>query len=191
MANWDWNLFLAINHLAGKLAWADRLGIFLAADAFALFAVLLVALWFLPAVADLRRSRQRYVVNAMIAAGAALVTAHSISVLFYRARPFVAHSVNLLISHGADSSFPSDHTAFAFVVVAALWPVLGRTRWVWLALAVAIGLARVFVGVHYPTDVLGGAALGVLWGSLALAYAPVLEQFESPVLERLARWRLA
>lgn len=90
-----------------------------------------------------------------------------------------------------DSSFPSDHTTFALVLVVALWPVLGRTRWFWLALAAAIGVARVFVGVHYPTDVLAGAAIGALWGGLALTVTPWLESVERPVLDRLARWRLA
>jgi membrane-associated phospholipid phosphatase len=61
--------------------------------------------------------------------------------------------------------FPSGHTAMAFALAAALHPILPRRlRWVAWALAAAVGLARMYVGVHWPMDVVGGAALGVAIG---------------------------
>jgi undecaprenyl-diphosphatase len=186
--NLDWNLFLDINHLAGQSAGLDSARFF-AVDAFWLFGVLLSVLWFWPGVVEARRAREQRVVNAAVALALALLTAHLIGVLFYRARPFVAHAVTQLIPYPPDASFPSDHTTLAFALVVALWPVLGRTRWFWVAWGVLIGLARVMVGVHYPTDVLGGALLGAAWGALALA--PRLARVEAPVIEWLARWRLA
>ena len=189
--NLDWNLFLALNQFAGRSPILDAAAILFAEYAIVLFPVLLVALWFLPAPADVRRAREQRVVNAAIALVGALAAAHIIGLLFYRARPFVAHAVTQLIAHAPDSSFPSDHTTLAFTLIVALWFVLGRTRWLWAALGVLIAFARVFVGVHYPTDVLGGAMLGTTWGALALVVAPMLARIELPVLERLAQWRLA
>ncbi len=189
--NLDWNLFLAINQFAGRSPILDAAGKFFAEYAVVLFALLLVALWFLPAAVELRRAREQRVVNAVLALAGAWLTAHVIGALFYRARPFVAHRVTQLIAHPADASFPSDHTTLAFALVLALWLVLDRTRWWWVALGALIGVARVFVGVHYPLDVLGGAAIGALWGALALVVAPMLARIELPVLDRLAQWRLA
>ena len=185
--NLDWNLFLAINQFAGHWLLLDAAAKFFAADAFVMFAVLLAALWLLPAAVGVRRARQKRVINAV----GALLTAHFIGVFFYRARPFVAHGVTQLIAHPSDSSFPSDHTTLAFTLIVALWFSLGRTRWLWVAWGALIGAARVFVGVHYPTDVLGGALLGAAWGALAIVAAPLLACIELPALERLARWRLA
>ena len=189
--NLDWNLFVAINSLAGHSLWLDAAGSFLAEDAFLLFGLLLVALWFLPGGLEPRRARQVRVANVtLVPCGcAALCASHR--PLLYRPRPFITHAVTQLISHPPDSSFPSDHTALAFSLVVALWPVLGGAQWFWLAWGVLIGLARVFVGVHFPTDVLGGAILGAAWGGLALILSPRLARVEAKVLDRLARWRMA
>lgn len=189
--NLDWMLFAALNAWAGRSAVLDTIAIALAEDALVLFGLLLIGLWIWPGAIDQRRNRQRYVVNAALALGGALLTAHFLGVFFYRARPFVDHVVTLLIAHPPDASFPSDHLAVVGSLIVALWPVLGRTRWWWIGLGVAIGLARLFVGVHYPTDILGGFMLGEVWGLWALWLAPRIVTQEQHLLTFLARWRLA
>lgn len=189
--NLDWILFRAINQFAGQSGALDAVGIFFAADAFLLYGVLLGALWILPAEGRTRRRHQESVINAALALSGALVTAYLVGVFFYRARPFVAHAVIQLMVYSADASFPSDHATLAFAITVALWRVLGRVRWFLVAWGILIGVARVFVGVHYPTDVLAGALLGAVWGLLTLIFASKLAQLEAPVLERLARWHLA
>lgn len=64
--------------------------------------------------------------------------------------------------------FPSGHTTMAFALAAALHPTLAP-RWQWVAwtLAAVAGVARLHVGVHWPMDVVGGAALGTAIGSAA------------------------
>ncbi len=64
--------------------------------------------------------------------------------------------------------YPSSHAAVAFAVAAALSAALPR-QWRLLAwaLAAVVGLARLYVGVHWPADVVGGAALGIAVGSAA------------------------
>lgn len=189
--NLDASLFLAINQFAGRSPFLDAVEIFLAAYAFLFFGVLLTALWFLPESFEKRRSREQCVLNALCALAGAVLTAHFIGDLFYRARPFVEQTVTQLIPHALDASFPSDHVTLAFALIVTLWPVLGRSGWIWTAWGGAIGLARIFVGVHYPTDVLGGAVLGAAWGTLVLTLSPWLTRFETPLLELLARWQLA
>ena len=61
-----------------------------------------------------------------------------------------------------DGSFPSGHAATSFAAATVLTLYLPRWAPLWILLAVAIGFSRVYVGVHYPLDVVGGAVLGVL-----------------------------
>jgi len=69
--------------------------------------------------------------------------------------------------------FPSGHTALAFAVAAVLHPILpSRVRWVPWVLASLVGVARLYVGVHWPMDVVGGAALGsAIGGAFGLLVA--------------------
>ena len=87
-----------------------------------------------------------------------------------RLRPFVViPGVTMLISPPDEFSFPSGHTAAAFVMttVVAMWyPVLFLFVF---PLALGVGVSRVYLGVHYPSDILAGAALGVFAGCVAMA----------------------
>ena len=68
------------------------------------------------------------------------------------------------------NSFPSGHTCAAFAAAVAWWRTLPdrRLKVAGLVLAVLMGLSRLYVGVHYPSDVLGGAVFGTLYGLLAV-----------------------
>jgi membrane-associated phospholipid phosphatase len=67
----------------------------------------------------------------------------------------------------AGLSFPSGHAIIAVGMAVLLWPYLGRTgRAVVALLAVAVGVARVYLGAHNPLDVVAGAGLGLLLGGL-------------------------
>jgi undecaprenyl-diphosphatase len=109
-----------------------------------------------------KAATRRAVVAAGLSAGFGLAMAAVISRLVDRPRPFVAHpgSVHLFAKHAADPGFPSDHATAAFAIAVAL--LLRSRRWGLVALVAAIVLAvtRVAMGIHYPTDVLAGAALG-------------------------------
>ena len=83
-----------------------------------------------------------------------------------RIRPCdVNQTIQLLIARPADYSFPSGHTAASFAAVAALY--LSEEKRLWksaLVLAVFIAFSRLYLYVHYPTDILGGIAVGLLSG---------------------------
>ncbi len=102
------------------------------------------------------------------------VSSEVLKSLVMQPRPFVSlPDVRLLISPPSSYSFPSVNATYAFAASsgASLTArrLLGRLPiWVWgfLALAVAVSYSRVYVGVHYPSDVLSGAIIGILIGWL-------------------------
>ncbi len=83
-----------------------------------------------------------------------------------RVRPFdVNTAVRLLIPKPGDFSFPSGHTAASFTAAAALWFAGEKKLWKpALVLASFIAFSRLYLYVHYPTDILGGMAMGVIAG---------------------------
>ena len=86
--------------------------------------------------------------------------------IFVRPRPCdVNTAINLLIPRPSGYSFPSGHTSASFAAVAALY--FSGERKIWkaaLALAILIAFSRMYLYVHYPTDVLGGIVCGILCG---------------------------
>jgi undecaprenyl-diphosphatase len=138
-----------------------------------LFASVLVALFALLPGA-VRHGARRIAVAAAASAAVALAIGAVLSHLVDRARPFVAHpgSVHMFGRHAADAGFPSDHATASFAIAVAI--LLRSRRWgiVAVALATLLSLTRVAIGVHYPTDVLAGAALGSAT-AIALAWTPV------------------
>ena len=99
-----------------------------------------------------------------------------------RLRPYVAHPAtgHLLIARAHDPSFPSDHATGGFALACGMFLYDRFVGAILDALAAALAFARVYVGIHYPGDVLAGAAIGGL-AALAVAIPPLRR-----ALERLA-----
>lgn len=89
--------------------------------------------------------------------------------LVARVRPYdINTTVTLLVQPLKDYSFPSGHTAASFASVTALYIAGNRKLWkAALVLAVLIAVSRLYLYVHYPTDVLGGIVIGILSGVIA------------------------
>ena len=87
--------------------------------------------------------------------------------VFARTRPFdVNEAVQLLIAAPKDFSFPSGHTGASFAAVAALYFAGEKKLWkASLVLAVLIAVSRMYLYVHYPTDILGGMLVGIAAGA--------------------------
>ena len=85
--------------------------------------------------------------------------------------------------HGSDASFPSDHATAAFAIATAIWLRWRAAGAVALVLAAVLAVGRVAVGVHYPGDVVAGAALGT-GAAVALWWSP-LRRATDVVADRL------
>ena len=88
--------------------------------------------------------------------------------LVHRIRPFdVKTGIELLVKRPTDYSFPSGHTAASVASVMALYLAGEKKIWVLaLVLAVLIAFSRLYLYVHYPTDVLGGMIIGIAAGAI-------------------------
>lgn len=178
-------LFNWINGAAGRMPFWDAT-MWLAAEGL-LPAVwgLLAVLWLWPGA--VRRHRRKTVVWVVLAALLALGLSHLPGWFYYRPRPYMVAEVNLLTRPLPSPSFPSEHTA----TVAATAPVLGGySRFlgtVVFLLAAVSGYARVYVGVHFLTDVLGGLVVGWLTGYVVRQNRDVLGRFAGRVVRRVER----
>lgn len=153
----------------------------------------IVVVWF--AIGLLRDSLddRRGALTALLAAGGALLVNQGVLLFWSRPRPFQAHpdGVHTLVARSADGSFPSDHAAAAVVIAAVLFITHRRLGAIALLVAGLVCLARVYVGAHYPGDVLAGAAVGVGVAWLACGpLRPITEGVTSAVDWTLARLRV-
>jgi undecaprenyl-diphosphatase len=175
----DYSVYKVLNGLTGN-AFADGLFTFLANDLHALL-VVLVALVFLIPWRTRRRERRAGAVLATAAAGAALLVNQPISHAVERMRPYLAHPAHahLLISRSHDASFPSDHATGGFALAFGLWLYDRTLGTILLVLAGALAFARVYVGTHYPGDVVAGAAVGIAMAAALFLLPPVRGLVES------------
>lgn len=105
--------------------------------------------------------------------------------LVHRTRPFEAHPAIHPLYTVHSSSFPAGHAATAFAGATLLSYFAPRASAAFLALAAVISFSRVYVGVHYPGDVLAGAAVGALVAGAAIAILRLTEARGIP----WPRWR--
>lgn len=85
-----------------------------------------------------------------------------------RIRPFALNdAVHLLVTPPGDPSFPSGHTTAAFAAVTVLIRDHWKGRWIVLAAAILVAISRLYLYVHFPTDVLCGALIGIFCGWLS------------------------
>lgn len=89
--------------------------------------------------------------------------------LFARTRPYeVIDGLVLLTKKASDFSFPSGHSGSSFAAAAAIVCSLkGKTRWLAIAFAALMAFTRLYIGIHYPTDVICGSLTGALCGVFA------------------------
>ncbi|MET0901771.1 MAG: phosphatase PAP2 family protein [Acidimicrobiales bacterium] len=115
--------------------------------------------------------RPRPVVAIALAAAAAWQLDDVLKELTERPRPGPVLPGVAIVRDQADGfGFPSGHTTMAFALAAVLHPMLPpRLRWIPWVLAVLVGVARIYAGVHWPMDVVGGACLGIAIGTATSA----------------------
>jgi undecaprenyl-diphosphatase len=190
-SNPDVDLLYDINGLAKDAPhWVDRVVGFVGEYGL-LFAMVLMVLWCWwtvrrrPGSAEEAASSVAALVWAPLAAGLAVLINVPIRGFVERPRPFLDHEgLEVLVSGKTDYSFVSDHATITMAMGVALFVANRRFGLVGLGLGLLEGFCRVYMGVHYPTDVIGGFALGT---AVALLLSPVASMLLTPVLKAVER----
>jgi undecaprenyl-diphosphatase len=155
----DYLLFTYINKFANKCAAIDAWGFFLA-DYIVYFLLAGAALiYFL--VKKKEKLHYIFVIGSSVILSRFVIT-ELIRLIWHRSRPFVDYQVNQVIEHSASGSFPSGHIAFLFALAIAVYFFNKKWGLVFFILSLLVGLARIFVGIHYPLDILGGIVIGIV-----------------------------
>lgn len=171
LANADKALFLWINAISGRSSAVDFAMTWLASDYLVpvSMGLTLVALWFIGKDAPQRMRYQIGMFTALTAMALSSLVVLISNALFFRPRPFDGlDGINLLFYQPTDSSFPSNSAAAAFAIAAAVWCVNRRIGTALFLAATVYGFSRVYVGVHYPADILGGALIALVVTILTL-----------------------
>ena len=173
MEAWNDAAFLALNAPEHPSHAVVLLAVAFAQGAVFLVPVLLAALWLWGG----RASRGGLLLTCL---GVALALGVSLAVglLWYHPRPFAVPIGHDLLAHVADSSFPSDHLTLLLAVGIGLlaWTDERWAGFLVLLVAVPVAWARIYLGVHFPADMLGAvpvAAAGIL---IALPFRPWVER---------------
>ncbi|MDP3901931.1 MAG: phosphatase PAP2 family protein [bacterium] len=153
----DLNIFQFLYGATGQYAILDWFFVFLASY--------LGPLLFIGAIVVIARNKQRFYFFSLTVLGLLLargLMVEAIRFFYYRARPFVDLNIAPLISHDYTASFPSGHASFYFALALSIW-YLNRRQGTWFLVAAGlIGLARIIIGVHWPSDIVMGAITGLV-----------------------------
>jgi len=153
----DEALFLAINHLPHTVI-IDALAQFLSGIG------QWGAIWFIIAIILFFREEKRdhwFFLPSLLATGlGTLVSEVFLKWIVRRPRPTVTIGA-IIRTFPGNYSFPSTHATIAWAMAFVLSREEPRLRWLFYLLAILISLSRIYLGVHYPSDVLGGAILGL------------------------------
>ncbi len=163
ITTWNGRLFDYIFGFAHRNPLLDSFAVFLA-QYLPYFLVLALLVF----IFSRRPARVRWYVFVHLALAAILsrgILTEIIRFAYPHLRPFDALGFVPLLPE-AGNSFPSGHAAFLFALAGALFYLDRRWGWAFLVLASVNGLARVFTGVHWPLDILGGTAVGLISAAL-------------------------
>ncbi|GAA0607416.1 undecaprenyl-diphosphatase [Virgibacillus siamensis] len=150
-------LFRMINNLGKDFTYLNPVMTFISEYMVYFLAIGVLVMWF---TGD-KRGRMM-----IISAGITFITAEIVAeiagIIHSNHQPFAElANVNQLIAHEIDNSFPSDHTILFFSFCSMFYLYCKRSGILWILLASLVGLSRIWAGVHYPADVIAGAAIGI------------------------------
>ncbi len=181
------NIYLSINHFARDTAWAHGFMSFFALyGGVVLLGLILIFTWW-RARFDFTSNPLRMAKVIWGGAGTILAVgiAQPINHLVAEPRPYYTlKSVEVLVPRANDFSFPSDHATVAGAVIVALWMVPKEKKLAWAATVIGLFLmfARVYVGAHYPLDVVGGFIVGgATVAILGVVFVPLLVKLDQLV----------
>ena len=160
-------VFLRLNADLNTAAWKLNLAAVMADYLLYLIPLILVSLWFWG-----NESQRALALKACVVALVGLGINQLLGIVWPHPRPFMMGLGHTFIPHAADSSFPSDHvTVFAAIGLTLIFAhIRSLAGWTTLSLGVCVAWARIFLGVHFPLDMVGAVAVA---SAVLLGISPV------------------
>lgn len=135
----------------------------------------MLILWFNNGKKENAIRKQYTVLYTTLSVSIALLVNVLIHAVYYHPRPFITQHVNQLVPHAADSSFVSDHSVLVFSIAFVFILRGEKLKYIALIWAILVGVSRMYVGVHYPLDILGAAFLTFITSGLVMQSARIFE----------------
>lgn len=157
----DYYLFQVINRLSGKNPILDKFMIFLSNKVRYVFMFVFLFLFLR------KKFKKDLVKNSLFSIICAWFLHFIIHFFYFKPRPFIKHRVGILIPSKMDSSFPSKHTLLAFAASTSILlreKQIGVVMWI---LSILTGFSRVWMGHHYPSDIIFSAIIGSITSVIA------------------------
>ena len=153
-------IFQKINGLANNSKLLDFIGVFFAEYLLWVIVGVLVILFFI------KKTRSMTIAAGISIIFGRYIITEIIKRLYFSPRPYlILDDVKKIITENHDyQSFPSGHTTIFFALATAIYFFNKKWGIVCFVLAILVGLSRMFVGVHWPIDILGGAVIGIISG---------------------------
>lgn len=177
----NYELFQVINNLAGISPILDQFMIYIVKFSAPIMAILVATLLGLGLYTKDKELTMNSI-HTILLLGITLAIHQVIGFFYVEPRPFVSHTVNLLLVHSADPSFPSTHAMGMSAIALSLFAVYKRLGSILIALTLLTGFAKIFVGHHYPIDIIDGFIITYV---LFLLYNKLLKQRITPYISNL------
>ncbi|MBK5505574.1 undecaprenyl-diphosphatase [Bacillus mycoides] len=171
----NYTVFQWINNFAGSSKLLDTLMIAITNSAAYVAILFMLILWFNNGKKENAIRKQYTVLYTTLSVSIALLVNVLIHAVYYHPRPFITHHVNQLVPHAADSSFVSDHSVLVFSIAFVFILRGEKLKYIALIWAILVGISRMYVGVHYPLDILGAAFLTFITSGLVMQSARIFE----------------
>ncbi|CAH2715188.1 Undecaprenyl-diphosphatase BcrC [Neobacillus rhizosphaerae] len=152
----NYRIFKVINQFAGNSRILDFIMITISKRARFVFLFVLLFLWYRNGI------YKKMTLYVGVTASVTYLLSMVFKLFYFKPRPYLNHGVHLLppVPSKKDSSFPSKHTALSFAFAASVFVyhrILGLSLWL---ISILVGLSRIWMGQHYPSDIIGSAILG-------------------------------
>lgn len=187
------HLFRMINDLGKQHAYVNPAAIFIAEYMVFILALAVIVIWF-----TTNERGRMMVVCGMVTFVIAEMMGKLAGRLHSNNQPFAELThVNKLIEKAVDNSFPSDHTILFFSFCVSFWLFNRGWQVLWIMLASLVAISRIWVGVHFPADVLAGAIISTISALVVYLVVPKIslihkllgeyERYEEMVLSPLTK----
>jgi undecaprenyl-diphosphatase len=190
----DWRVYKAIYDVSLHHHWVGSLFHGIEQASIPVMVLITAALWFLSRPGGDRKWKLACG-SGFAAAALSYAIAFVIHHAYDRPRPYVSHHISHPWSNTTDASFPSDHTTLSFAIAFAVLSFDVAAGWIFLVVAAIIGVGRLFIGAHYPSDIGAGIVIGLIAAGIVVRLLPrfvswvvaYVERLTDPVLRSLGR----